>query len=230
MPVATAQDVIAALQKIADPDEIDRVARFYKGGPASEVMGVPMPKVFPVAKRFTDLPLAEVDALLDDPHYETRMAAVSILDFKARKKISAAERKALFDLYLRRHDRLTNWDFIDRAAPFVIGEYLLDKDRGVLDRLARSDNPYERRTAIVATYAFLKRGETADTFRVAETLAGDPDVYVQKAVASWVREAGKKDEPALVDFLTRHKRTLPRTTMTAASKGLPEAVRAALRG
>ena len=225
----TAGDVIAALREIADPNEIPRVARFYRGGPESEVLGVPMPKVFPLAKRFRDLSLAEVDALLDDPHYEVRMAAVSILDFKARRKIGDAERKALYELYLRCHDRLNNWDFVDRAAPSVVGEYLIDEDRRVLDRLARSADPSERRTAIVATYAFIKRGETGDTFRIAEMLAGDPDPYVQKAVASWVREAGKRDQAALVEFLTRHKTTLPRPTMTAAAKGLPEEIRVQLR-
>ena len=182
-----------------------------------------MPKVFPIAKKFASLPLEEVEALLNDNRYEVRMAAVSVMDFKARqKKLDPAHRKALFDLYLKRHDRLNNWDFVDRAAPHVIGEYLVDKDRTILDRLARSDDPHERRTALVATHAFIKRGEITDTFRIAEILAEDTDEYVQKAIGSWVREAGKRDEAALVSFLTANSEHLPRTTVTAAAKLLPD--------
>lgn len=96
------------------------------------------------------------------------MAAVFVMDFKARQKsLSDAERAALFALYLRRHDRINNC--VDRAAPYVVGEYLRNKDRSILDQLARSNNPDERRTAIVSTYAFIRHGEVADTFRIAET-------------------------------------------------------------
>lgn len=217
-----AADLIAALEDAADPDKIDDVAKFFNGNdPNTRIMGVPMPKVFPIAKAFSALPLAEIDALLDDPRYEVRMAAVSIMDFQARKKRLADEdRKALFDLYLRRHDRLNNWDFVDRAAPHVIGEYLLDKDRSLLARLAQSGNPHMRRTALVSTFAFIRRGEVSDTFRIAELLADDEDTYVQKAIGSWTREAGKKDPDALLSFLAQHKDRLPRSTVTAASKHL----------
>ena len=107
---------------------------------------------------------------------------------RGRKRLAEADRRALYELYLRRHDRINNWDLVDRAAPHVVGEFLVDGDRAVLDRLARSKDPHERRTALVSTYAFIKRGEVADTFRIAETLADDADVYVQKAIASWTRE------------------------------------------
>ncbi|MEO1249014.1 MAG: DNA alkylation repair protein, partial [Pseudomonadota bacterium] len=201
--MATSKDLISALKAIAAPGEVDKVRRFYKGGdPATQIMGVSIGKVFPIAKQFIALGLDEVEALLEDPHYEVRMAAVSVMDFKARRKrLSETDRQALFDLYLRRHDRINNWDLVDRAAPHVIGEHLLDKDRTVLDRLAHSRDPHERRTAIVATYAFIKRGEVDDTYRIAELLVEDPDEYVQKALASWTREAGKKEQARLVRFL-----------------------------
>ena len=223
--------LIAELQDIADPVQVDKVRRFFRGGdPETEVMGVSIGKVFPVAKRFATLGLDDVEALLDDRRYEVRMAAVSILDFKARqRKLAAADRKALFELYLRRHDRINNWDLVDRAAPHVVGEFLIDRDRTVLDRLAGSDDPHERRTALVSTYAFIRRGEVSDTFRIAELLADDPDDYVQKAIASWTREAGKRDEDALIRFLTSNRDRLPRPTVTAASKLLPPPVRQQLR-
>lgn len=231
-PMPSSADLIAALTDIATETARDDVRRFFKGGdPDTRILGVPIGKIFPVAKRFADLDLAAIDALLDDPHYEIRMAAVSIMDFQARRKtLPGTDRKALFDLYLRRHDRIDNWDLVDRAAPHVVGEYLVGKDRSVLDRLARSDSPHERRTALVSTHAFLKRGEVADTFRIAGILADDPDEYVQKAIASWTREAGKRDGRALIDFLETHRDRLPRPTVTAASKLLPDRVRQALRG
>ncbi|WP_299408605.1 DNA alkylation repair protein [uncultured Roseobacter sp.] len=217
-----AADLIAALEDAADPKKIDCVARFFQGDdPNTQIMGVPMPKVFPIAKAFVALPLSEIDALLDDPRYEVRMAAVSVMDFQARKKrLPDEDRKALFDLYLRRHDRLNNWDFVDRAAPHVIGEYLRDKDRSILDHLAHSVNPHERRTALVSTFAFIRRGDVSDTFRIAGSLVDDEDTYVQKAIGSWTREAGKKDPDALVAFLMRHKDRLPKSTIATSTMHL----------
>ena len=227
----TPATLMAELQDIADPSEVDKVRRFFRGGdPATDVMGVSIGKVFPVARRFVTLGLDDVETLLDDRRYEVRMAAVAILDFKARqRRLPAADREALCELYLRRHDRINNWDLVDRAAPHVVGEFLVDGDRTVLDRLARSDDPHERRTALVSTYAFIRRGEVADTFRIAERLAEDPDEYVQKAIASWTREAGKRDQDALIRFLTANRDRLPRPTMTAASRLLPPPVRERLR-
>jgi len=230
--MSSSRDLISALQEIAEPSKRDDVARFFKGGdPATNVMGVSIGKIFPIAKQFTALDVDALEALLDDGRYEVRMAAVAIMDFKARAKtLPEADRRALFDLYLRRHERINNWDLVDRAAPHVIGEFLIDKDRSVLDRLAASDDPHERRTALVATHAFIKRGEVADTFRIAETLADDDDTYVQKAIGSWTREAGKRDPDALIRFLKSNCQTLPRSTVTAASKGLPDAVRTEIKG
>ena len=109
-----------------------------------------------------------IEELLDSNFYEVRMCAVSILDFRARAKTTTpAEKKALFNLYLRRHDLINNWDLVDRAAPHVVGGYLIDQPRDVLDQLARSKDPWERQTAIVSTYYFIRTGEIEETFRIA---------------------------------------------------------------
>jgi len=129
------------------------------------------------------------------------MGAVSIMDFQARARMTTpAQRKALFDLYIRRHDRINNWDLVDRAAPHVVGRYLSDRPRDLLYKLARSKNPWERRTAIVSTYYFIRSGDVDDTFGVAELLVHDPHALVQKATGSWLREAGKRDPKQLVRF------------------------------
>jgi 3-methyladenine DNA glycosylase AlkD len=149
-------------------------------------------------------PLAEIEKLLENKYYEVRMGAVSMMDFQARnKRITPEDRKALFDLYVRRHDRINNWDLVDRAAPYVVGGYLAEKPRDVLYRLARSRNPWERRTAIVSTYFFIRSGDLDDTFRIAEILVNDKHELVQKAAGSWVREAGKRDQKRLLQFLEK---------------------------
>jgi 3-methyladenine DNA glycosylase AlkD len=232
MPDPSAQTVLAALQDAADPDDVAYVARYYSGTtPDNRIMGVRMPKVFPIAKAHQAMANSEIEALLDDPHYEARMAAVSVMDYQAaRSRLPDGQRQALFDLYLRRHDRIDTWDLVDRAAPKVVGRYLVDKDRRVLDRLAQHVDPWRRRTAIVATFAFLRLGETADTFRIARQLATDPHPYVQKAVGSWLREAGKRDETGLIAVLDQLGADLPRATRKTATEKLPPEIRARYLG
>ena len=183
--LASSKSFVAALQELAEPSAVAEVSRFFhfEDDRSTRILGVKIGKVFPVAKRFAHIPLAEIDRLLDSPYYEVRMGAVSIMDFQARAKRTPPEqRKALFDLYLRRHDRINNWDLVDRAAPHVIGGYLADKPRNILYKLARSKNPWERRTAIVSTWYFIREGDVDDTFAIAELLAYDSHELVQKAV------------------------------------------------
>jgi 3-methyladenine DNA glycosylase AlkD len=106
----------------------------------------------------------------------------------------------LYELYLLHHRFINTWEMVDRAAPYVVGGYLFDKSRGPLDKLAKSKEPMERRTAIVATYFFIRQGQIDDTFRIAELLVADEHYYVQLAVGSWIREAGKRDKQRLVGF------------------------------
>ena len=220
---------VAALKKIASPAAVKDVTRFFRVDPNADssdnkILGVSIGKIFPVAKQFTDTPLEEIEALLESPYYEVRMGAVSIMDFQARaRNITPAERKTLFDLYIRRHDRINNWDMVDRAAPYVVGGYLADKPRKILYKLARSRNPWERRTAIVSTYYFIRAGEVDDTFAIAEILHKDEHDLVQKAVGSWIREAGKKDQKKLLDFLEKHSSAMPRTMLRYAVEKLPAA-------
>lgn len=221
----TAQQFVKELKALSARDQVEKVARFFRGdhGRADDnkFMGVTPGQVFPVAKKFTSLPLTEVDKLLDSPFYEVRLGAVSIMDFQARaKSTEPSHRKALFDLYLKRHDRINTWDLVDRAAPHVVGAYLADKPRDVLYRLAKSKHPSERRTAIVSTYFFIRAGDVSDTFRISEVLAEDGHDLVQKATGSWLREAGKKDRNALLAFLDRHAGRMPRTMLRYATEKL----------
>jgi 3-methyladenine DNA glycosylase AlkD len=184
-------------------------------------MGVPMRNVFALAKEFIDMPPDEIQNLLESPIHEVRAGAVSVMDWQARsKKTAESRRKELFDLYIRRHDRINDWDLVDRSAPYVVGGYLSDKPRDILYKLARSKNLWERRTAITSTYFFIRQGDLDDTFKIAEILAHDKEDLVQKAVGGWIREAGKKDQKKLLAFLDKYAATLPRTTLRYAIEHL----------
>jgi hypothetical protein len=195
--------------------------RATKTDDGDQFMGVPMRNVFSLAKEFIDMPPDEIEKLLESPIHEVRAGAVSIMDWQARsKKTPESRRKELFDLYIKRHDRINDWDLVDRSAPYVVGGYLFDKSRDVLYKLARSKNMWERRTAIVSTYYFIRQGDLDDTFKIAEILAHDEEDLIQKAVGGWIREAGKKDPTKLLSFLDTYAATLPRTALRYAVEHL----------
>jgi 3-methyladenine DNA glycosylase AlkD len=188
---------------------------------------VPMRDIFALAKEFTEMDPAQIEALLEASDHESRVGAVSIMDFQARgRRTSESRRRELYRLYVGRHDLINTWDLVDRAAPSVVGGYLVDKPRDQLYIFARSSDWWERRTAIVATWFFIRQGDLDDAFAIGDLLAHDPEDLVQKAVGGWVREAGKRDPARLLEFLDRHARTMPRTALRYANERLdPEARR-----
>ncbi len=184
------------------------------GSKENEYKEVSMRQIFALAKELMDMPPREIEKLLESPIHKVRAGAVSIMDWQARnKKTSEARRKELFDLYIERHDPIDDWDLVDRSAPYVVGGYLSDKPREILYKLARSKSPWERRSAIVATYYFIRQGDIDDTFKIAEVLVHDPHDLVQKAVGGWVREAGKRDVKKVLVFLDKYAATMPRTML-----------------
>ena len=181
------------------------------------ILGVRMGQVFALAKENVDMSLDEVEKMLESPIHEMRVGAVSIMDFQARsKKTTDERRKELFDLYIRRHDRINTWDLVDRSAPYVVGGYLFDKPRKLLYKLARSKNMPERRTAIVSTLYFIGKGDVEDAFKLAETLLHDKEDLIHKANGWALRFAGDKDRERLVQFLERHAASMPRVTLRYA--------------
>lgn len=186
-----------------------------------------MGQIFALAKEHLDMPLAEIRKLLASPNHLVRVGAVSIMDFQARsRKTSENGRRGLFELYIAEHDQIDTWDLVDRSAIWVVGEYLRDKPRDVLDELARSDRPMERRTAILSTFAFIRHGDLEDAYRIAELLVGDEEDLVHKAVGWMLREAGKRDEPRLRAFLDEHAATMPRVMLRYAIEKLDPSLRA----
>ncbi len=200
-------------------DTLKMISHEYTGA-------IPKREIFALAKEFQFTPVPEVIKLLKNKNHDYRTGAVSILDWKARnKKTSPKEKKEIYSAYVDHHKWIDDWGLVDRSAPYVVGGYLYDKDRKPLYDLAKSQNPMERRTAIVSTYFFIRKNEIEDTFKIAEILINDSDEYVQKAVGSWVREAGKRDEDKLKHFLERHASEMPRITLRNAIEKFDEQTR-----
>ena len=184
-------------------------------------MGVRMGQVFALAKEFIEMPPGEIEKLLESPIHEVRVGGVSIMDWQARSKKTPAERrKELFDLYIRRHDRINSWDLVDRSAPYVVGGYLFDKSRDILYKLARSRNTWERRTAIVSTGYFIRQGDIDDTFKIAEKLLKDDQDLIHKATGWMLRAAGGTDRQKLLGFLDKYAASMPRTALRYAIEHL----------
>ncbi len=216
-------------------DELQKIDRYFKSesgdyGEGDEFVGVRMGDVFSLARKFIDMPPREIEQLLESPIHEVRAGGCSVMAKQAaRKQTSEERRKALFDLYLRRTDRINNWDLVDLAARDVVGGYLWDKPRDVLYDLARSDNVWHRRSAIYSTAYFIRRGDLDDTYRIAEILFNDDHDLINKAVGGWLREAGKHDRPRLLQFLNEHAAEMPRTTLRYAIEHLDEELRSHYR-
>lgn len=175
---------------------------------------MPIQEIFGLGSQFKAMALDEIETLLENENHTLRMGAISIMDAQARDtQTPETQRKALFDLYIRRHDLINNWDLVDRSAPFVVGAYLFDKPRDILFVLAQSSSEWERHTAIVATSYFIRKGDVEHTFKIAELLAHDPHELVQKAVGTWIRQAGTKDHTGLLSFLDTYAATMPRTML-----------------
>lgn len=213
----SAKQFVQRLKAHQSAEELKKIQRYFKPDDGDEFMGVRMGQVFALAKEFIEMPLGEIEKLLESPIHEVRAGGCSIMDKQARsKKTSAERRKELYELYIRRHDRINNWDLVDLACIHVVGGYLFDKSRGVLYKLARSKDTWERRTAILSTAYFIRQGEVDDAFKIAEMLINDKEDLVHKATGWMLRFVGDKDRPRLISFLDEHAATMPRITLRNA--------------
>jgi 3-methyladenine DNA glycosylase AlkD len=214
----TAQTFLKRLKALRSP-EVAKSHSHLAAGEEDVILGVRMGQVFALAKELMSMELDEVEAMLESPIHEMRVGAVSIMDFQARnKKTTDARRKELFDLYIRRHDRINTWDLVDRSAPWVVGSYLIDKPRKILYKLAKSKKMAERRTAIVSTLFFIGKGDVDDAFNLAEIMLYDKEDLIHKANGWALRFAGDKDKKQLLKFLDKYAADMPRVTLRYATE------------
>ena len=215
----TSKEFVERLKACQSDDELKKIQRYFKTGKGDygygdKFMGVKMGTLFALAKEFGEMPVSEIEKLLENPIHEVRAGAVSIMDKASRnRKISKERLKDFFQLYMRRHDRINNWDLCDLGCLHMTGSYLYDKPHDVLYKLARSKNIWERRTAILSTCYFIRQGDTSDTFKIAEILVDDKEDLIHKATGWMLRFAGAKDKKSLVVFLNKYAATMPRTLL-----------------
>lgn len=202
------------LQKAADPEKAQFLARYFKTGKGEYgegdiFLGLTVPQVRTIAKKYKDLSLSDIQKLLKSKFHEYRLTALIILTYKKNTK-------DIVTLYLRNTRYINNWDLVDLSARDIIGGYLIDKPRDILYRLAKSKNLWERRIAVLATFAFIKNKDFKDSFAIAEILLHDKYDLIHKAVGWMLREVGKIDQKAEEDFLKKHYQTMPRTMLRYA--------------
>jgi 3-methyladenine DNA glycosylase AlkD len=214
-----AEQFVKKLKTHRSLNELKKIQRYFKSGEGEygegdKFIGVRMGQVFKLGKEFIEMSPAEIEKLLESEIHEVRAGALSIMGQQARsKKTSEDRRKELFGLYMRRHDRVNNWDLVDLGALYVVGPYLIDKPRDILYKLARSKNIWERRTAIVGTGPLIRQGEVADTFKIAELLLKDEQDLIHKATGWMLRTTGGVDRQRLLSFLDKHAAKMPRTLL-----------------
>lgn len=228
-----AQDVQDQLEKSASATDAMFLQRFFKTAPgeygAGDVfIGVRMGPVRAAAKHFKDLPLVEIQKLLDSQVHEYRMTGLIILTLRY-PKASEPDKQEIYDFYLKNvyKGRVNNWDLIDVTSPRVIGAHLVNRPHDILFALARSDDLWQKRVAIISSSALINVGQPATTLELAENLLKDEHDLIQKAVGWMLREVGKRcDRAILLDFLDSHSHEMPRTMLRYSIEHLPPEQRA----
>lgn len=214
MTAIDAEDDLNALENPSDAAFSQRFFKTGKGqyGEGDIFIGLRVPQTRLIAKKYKDLAIDEIEKLLESPIHEHRLCAVIIMAEQA-KRANDVLKKSLYELYLRRTDRINNWDIVDVSCRDIVGGFLQEKSRNPLYKLAQSTNMWERRIAIVSTWHFIRVGDLDDTFKIVEMLIEDKEDLTHKATGWMLREAGKKDEARLKDFLDKHAHHMPRTML-----------------
>lgn len=226
----TATTIKHRLLAFGNSEKAEHAIRFFKTGKGEygegdRFIGCTVPETRIVAKANRNAPPVELQKLLDDPVHECRLCALIILT-EQFKKADEKNRAEIVRFYLANTHRINNWDLVDTSCYHILGEWLADKeDRTLLYTLAQSQNLWEQRIAMVSTMAFIRRGDLDDVFRLSTTFLEHPHDLMHKACGWMLREAGKRNEKALTDFLDKYHKTMPRTMLRYAIERLSPAQR-----
>ncbi|MCK9351485.1 MAG: DNA alkylation repair protein [Candidatus Paceibacterota bacterium] len=218
----------------ADPQKAALLMRFFKTGKGEYAdgdlfLGIMVPVQRVIAKKFSDLSISDVEKLLHSKYHEERLIALFILIHQFEKG-DAETKKKIFSLYLANTMHINNWDLIDLSAPKIIGEYLwktgsetrVRRDISLLKKIARSENLWERRIAVLATFQYIKYNSFVESLEIAEILVHDRHDLIHKAVGWMLREIGKRDQSVEEEFLKKHAGNMPRTMLRYAIERFPE--------
>jgi 3-methyladenine DNA glycosylase AlkD len=215
------------LENLANPSKKEILQRFFKTGKGGYAegdifLGIVVPVQRQIAKKYYGIDLSEIEDLLNSKIHEHRLTALFILVDKF-KKADQKEKKKIFYLYLKNTRHINNWDLVDLSAPNIVGNFLLDKDRSLIYKLARSANLWERRISVLATFEFIRNGEFEDIFKISEILINDKHDLIHKAVGWMLREVGKRiSEETEETFLKKYYKQMPRTMLRYAIERFDE--------
>jgi 3-methyladenine DNA glycosylase AlkD len=222
--------ISAELQQLASKTKAFDLQRFFQTGPGQYgegdiFIGVTVPNIRKIAAKHKDLSISGISSLLGSPIHEERMCALVILTSQYKKLKEPKEKKKFYNLFVSniKQGNINNWDLIDVHAP-TIGNYLIETNDPlkVLTKFAHSKNIWERRVAIIFTFAFTRVGQVDLTFQIAQLLLKDKHDLIHKAVGWMLREAGKKDVMMLKNFLRDNSKEMPRTMLRYSIEKLPE--------
>ncbi len=222
----TINDLRRKLRSLSSPAKSAGLRRFFKTGPGEygegdHFRGLTVPVLRQLARAYSHLPLRDVAALLDSKWHEDRLLALLLL---VRKHLTAnaAERDRIYRFYLRKLQRVNNWDLVDSSAEYIVGPHMREKGLDVLLRLAQDKNLWKRRVAVLSTFHFIKQGEFRLALRICALLRHDEHDLIHKAVGWMLREIGKRDAAAERKFLDRYAAVMPRTMLRYAIEKFPE--------
>lgn len=224
----TATLILEELRSIGSEEKAKHLSRFFKTGPGDygegdRFLGVIVPHTRQIARANLDLPLSELQTLLNSPWHEARLCALLILVARYnRKTCSVVEKERLYQFYMVNTKHCNNWDLVDLSCRDIVGLHLLDKDRAPIYRLAGSENLWEQRISIVSTWAFIRVNDFEDTFRLVRQFMHHPHDLIHKAMGWMLREIGKRDRAALTAFLEVEAFNLPRTALRYSIEHYPE--------
>lgn len=217
------------LARLANAQHAALLQRFFKTGPGEygegdRFRGIRVPVLRKLARKYRQLPVAAAEDLLRSAFHEDRLLALFIL-IEHYYHSAGNVRSTIHHLYLERTRFVNNWDLVDASAPHLVGHFLKDRSKATLTRLAASASLWERRIAVLATFAFIKEGNFDESFRITRLLLGDPEDLIHKAVGWMLREVGKRDQAVLEAFLRAHHQDMPRTMLRYAIEKFPETKR-----
>ena len=213
---------------LGNADIAQHSQRFFKTGvgeygEGDRFLGIRVPVLRRLSKKYKRLPLVEVERLLNSKFHEVRLLAIFILT--ERYKSTETEQEEIFNLCLRNIDQVNNWDLVDSCAPHIIGPYLYRKNKKILFDLAKTDNLWERRIAIMSCYFFIRQHQFSVALRVSKLLLRDEADLIHKAVGWMLREIGNRDSRVEETFLEKHYRDMPRTMLRYAIEKFPQSKR-----
>ena len=217
----------------ADASQAAGLSRFFKTGPGEygegdKFLGIKVPVTRAAVRScWRQTGFADLETCLGSEYHEVRLVALlTLVEIFSHAKKDAVLQRRCVDFYLGRTDRINNWDLVDLSCYPLLGEWLLDKDRGLLYDLARNGKTiWEQRIGIVSTMTFVRHGQLDDTFTIADILLRHPHDLIQKATGWLLREAGKRDLDRLCAFLDERHSVMPRTMLRYAIEKFPEDLR-----